>query len=165
MQDIDVHGRFEKLVVTLLVMRAFSNFLGALRACAYFRDPTAVSRIIEELDTARMDAPLIIAVNGVAAGTGFGLSVAGDLMVASDSAFFTMACKRAGPSSNGSSSYYLPGLIGLGKTRELRLTHRTLPANEALQWGLINYMLPGSAVMEKANDVAAFVGKRQPRLK
>ena len=43
-QDIDVHGRFEKLVVTLLVMRAFSNFPGALRACAYFRDPTAVSR-------------------------------------------------------------------------------------------------------------------------
>ena len=46
MKKLDVHGRFEKLVVTLLVMRAFSNFPGALRACAYFRDPTAVSRII-----------------------------------------------------------------------------------------------------------------------
>ena len=45
-QDIDVHGRFEKLVVTLLVMRAFSNFPGALRACADFRDPTDLSRII-----------------------------------------------------------------------------------------------------------------------
>jgi hypothetical protein len=44
-QDIDVHGRFEKLVVTLLVMRAFSNFPGALRACAYFRHPTAVFRL------------------------------------------------------------------------------------------------------------------------
>jgi hypothetical protein len=44
-QDIDVHGRFEKLVVTLLVMRAFSNFPGALRGCAYFRHSTAVSRI------------------------------------------------------------------------------------------------------------------------
>ena len=44
MKKLDVHGRFEKLVVTLLVMRAFSNFPGALRACAYFRDPTAVSR-------------------------------------------------------------------------------------------------------------------------
>ena len=43
---IDVHKRFEKLVVTLLVMRVFSNFPGAVRACAYFRDPTAVSRII-----------------------------------------------------------------------------------------------------------------------
>jgi hypothetical protein len=43
-QDIDVHGKFGKLVVTLLVMRGFSNFPGASRACAYFRDPTAVFR-------------------------------------------------------------------------------------------------------------------------
>ena len=42
--DIDVHGEYEKLVVTLLVMRGFSDFPGASRACAYFRDPTAVSR-------------------------------------------------------------------------------------------------------------------------
>ena len=45
-QDIDVHGEYEKLVVTLLVMRGFSDFPGASRACAYFRDPTAVSRIV-----------------------------------------------------------------------------------------------------------------------
>jgi hypothetical protein len=44
-QVIDVHGRFEKLVVTLLVMRAFSNFPGALRACGYFRHPIAVFRL------------------------------------------------------------------------------------------------------------------------
>jgi hypothetical protein len=48
-QDIDVHGGFEKLVVTLLVMRAFSNFPGALRGCAYFRHSTAVSRIIARM--------------------------------------------------------------------------------------------------------------------
>jgi hypothetical protein len=45
-QDIGVHGKFEKRVVTLLVMSAFSNFPGAPRACADFRDPTAVSRIM-----------------------------------------------------------------------------------------------------------------------
>ena len=45
-RDIDVHGEYEKLVVTLLVMRGFSDFPGASRACAYFRDPTAVSRIV-----------------------------------------------------------------------------------------------------------------------
>jgi hypothetical protein len=44
-QDIDVHGEFEKRVVTLLVKSAFSNFPGASRACADFRDPTAVSRL------------------------------------------------------------------------------------------------------------------------
>jgi hypothetical protein len=44
-QDIDVHGEFEKRVVTLLVMSDFSNSPGASRACADFRDPTAVSRL------------------------------------------------------------------------------------------------------------------------
>ena len=44
MQHIDVHREFEKLVVTLLVMSAFSNSLGASRGCADFRDSTAVSR-------------------------------------------------------------------------------------------------------------------------
>ena len=46
-QDIDVHGGFEKRVVTLLVMSVFSNFSGASRACADFRDPTAFSRLNE----------------------------------------------------------------------------------------------------------------------
>ena len=48
-QDIDVHGEFEKPVGTLLVLSGFSNFSGASRACAYFRDPTAFFRIIETL--------------------------------------------------------------------------------------------------------------------
>jgi hypothetical protein len=52
-QDIDVHERFEKLVVTLLVMRAFSNFPGALRACGYFRHPTAVFRFMSPLFATR----------------------------------------------------------------------------------------------------------------
>ena len=48
-QALDVPGEFEKFVVTLLVMRSFSNFSGASRACADFRDPTAVSRIMRGL--------------------------------------------------------------------------------------------------------------------
>ncbi len=45
MQDIEVHREFEKCVVTLLVMSILSNFLGASRACADFRDPTEESRL------------------------------------------------------------------------------------------------------------------------
>ena len=44
-QHIDMHRLLEKLMVTLLVMRVFSNYLGALRGCADFRNPIAVSRI------------------------------------------------------------------------------------------------------------------------
>jgi hypothetical protein len=47
-QDIGVHSEIKKFVVTLLVMRSFLILLGALRACADFRDPTAFSRIMGE---------------------------------------------------------------------------------------------------------------------
>ncbi len=103
---------------------------------------------------ARMDAPLIVAVNGIAAGAGFSLSVTGDLVVASETASFTMAYTKAGLSPDGSSSFYLPRLIGLRKTQELMLTNRTLSADAALQWGLINYVVPQAEVIEKANELA-----------
>lgn len=103
---------------------------------------------------ARMDAPLIVAVNGVAAGAGFSMAVTGDLVIASESASFTMAYTRAGLSPDGGSSYYLPRLIGLRKTQELMLTNRTLSADEALQWGLINFVVPASALIAKTNELA-----------
>lgn len=86
---------------------------------------------------ARMDAVLITAVNGVAAGAGFSLAVTGDLVLVSDTASFTMAYTAAGLSPDGSSSFYLPRLIGVRKTQELMLTNRKLDAAEALQWGLV----------------------------
>jgi len=83
---------------------------------------------------ARMDAVLITAVNGVAAGAGFSLAVIGDLVLAAESASFTMAYTKAGLSPDGSSSYYLPRLVGVRRTQELMLTNRRLSAPEALQW-------------------------------
>ena len=84
---------------------------------------------------ARMDAVLITAVNGVAAGAGFSLAVTGDLVLAATTAKFTMAYTKAGLSPDGSASYYLPRLVGVRRTQELMLTNRTLTADEALAWG------------------------------
>src|ERR1700758_405205 len=86
---------------------------------------------------ARMGAVLITVVNGVAAGAGFSLAVTGDLVLAADTASFTMAYTAAGLSPDGSSSYYLPRLIGVRKTQELMLTNRKLSASDAMQWGLV----------------------------
>ena len=77
---------------------------------------------------ARMDAVLITAVNGTAAGAGFSIAVTGDIVLAAESASFTMAYTRVGLSPDGSSSYFLPRLIGITKTKELMLTNRTLSA-------------------------------------
>ena len=103
---------------------------------------------------ARMDAVLIVAVNGVAAGAGFSLAVTGDLVLAAESASFTMAYSRAGLSPDGSSSYYLPRLIGITRTKELMLTNRTLPAQEALQWGLVTEVVADAELADRTDQLA-----------
>ncbi|CAN5752993.1 enoyl-CoA hydratase-related protein [soil metagenome] len=103
---------------------------------------------------ARMDAVLITAVNGVAAGAGFSLAISGDLVLAASSASFTMAYTKAGLSPDGSSSYYLPRLIGIRRTQELMLTNRTLSADEALQWGVVNEVVDGAELMARADALA-----------
>lgn len=103
---------------------------------------------------ARMDAVLITAVNGVAAGAGLSIAVAGDLALAADAASFTMAYTRAGLSPDGSSSYYLPRLVGARRAAELMLTNRTLSAAEALEWGLINEVVPAADLATRAAELA-----------
>lgn len=112
---------------------------------------------------ARMPAPLICAVNGVAAGAGMSMAIFADLVVASDNATFTMAYTRAGLSPDGSASYFLPRIIGLRRTQELMLTNRTLSAQEALDWGLINVVTSKNELMAQAEHLAAKValGPRQ----
>jgi 2-(1,2-epoxy-1,2-dihydrophenyl)acetyl-CoA isomerase len=104
---------------------------------------------------ARMDAVLITAVNGVAAGAGFSLAMIGDLVLASESASFTMAYTKAGLSPDGSASYYLPRLIGVRRTKELMLTNRRLSADEALQWGLITEVVGDGDLVARTDALAA----------
>ena len=103
---------------------------------------------------ARMDAVLITAVNGVAAGAGFSLAVTGDLVLAAESASFTMAYTRAGLTPDGSSSYFLPRLIGITKTKELMLTNRTLSSQDASQWGLVTEVVPDDALVARTDELA-----------
>ena len=103
---------------------------------------------------AHMDAVLITAVNGVAAGAGFSIAVTGDLVLAAESASFTMAYTSAGLSPDGSASYYLPRLIGIRKTQELMLTNRTLSAEDASEWGLVTEVVADAELADRANQLA-----------
>ena len=96
----------------------------------------AVSRLC------RTDKPVITAVNGVVAGGGMGLALCGDLVVAAESARFTMAYSKIGAPPDGGSSYFLPRLVGLRRAAELYFTNRVLSAREALEWGLITRVVP-----------------------
>jgi len=109
----------------------------------------AVSRMI------RMDPPVIAAVNGTAAGAGMSLVCACDIVIAAESARFTMAYTRIGLTPDGSSSYFLPRLVGLKRALELTLTNRMLSAKEALEWGIVTQVVPDAELMERVNALAA----------
>jgi len=112
----------------------------------------AVSRLV------RAPKPVITAVNGVAAGGGFALALAGDLVVAAESARFTMAYSRIGATPDGSSTYWLPRLVGVRRAVELFYTNRVLTAQEALAWGVVSRVVPdaelGEAVRRQAAELA-----------
>jgi 2-(1,2-epoxy-1,2-dihydrophenyl)acetyl-CoA isomerase len=126
-----------------------------------------VGILIKELTTylhgsvsrfARTAKPVVMAVNGVAAGGGMSLALAGDLVVAAESAKFTMAYSRIAASPDGSSSYFLPRMIGLRRSLELHYTNRALSAREAMDWGLVNRVHPDAefpaAVAALAKELA-----------
>lgn len=98
----------------------------------------AISRL------ARSPKPVLMAVNGVAAGAGMSLAIAGDMVLATESARFTLAYSRIGAAPDGSSTYFLPRLVGYSRAMELYLTNRTLSAREAMEWGLVNRVVADS---------------------
>lgn len=103
---------------------------------------------------ARMDAPVVAAIQGVAAGGGLSLALLGDLVYGGESAKFTMAYTAAGLSPDGGSTFLLPRLIGLRRAQELTLTNRRLTAEEAKAWGLITSVLPDDTLFETAEKQA-----------
>lgn len=103
---------------------------------------------------ARMDAPVIAAVNGVAAGGGFSLAIGCDLIYASNTASFVSAYTAAGLSPDGSSSYFLGRAIGDRRAMELFLTNRKLSAEEALDWGLINAVVASDELLTTVTKLA-----------
>jgi 2-(1,2-epoxy-1,2-dihydrophenyl)acetyl-CoA isomerase len=104
---------------------------------------------------ARMRAPLVVAVNGNAGGGGMSLALAGDIVMAAESARFTMAYTRVGLTPDGSSTYTLPRLVGLRRAIELMLTNRTLSAREAEQMGLITRVVPDADLRNQAEGLVA----------
>lgn len=108
----------------------------------------AVSRLC------RSEKPVIMAVNGVAAGGGLSFALSGDLVIAAESARFTLAYSKIAATPDGSSSYFLPRLIGLRRAMELYFTNRVLSAREALEWGLVTRTVPDAEFKASVDALA-----------
>ncbi|MGE5335158.1 MAG: enoyl-CoA hydratase/isomerase family protein, partial [Nitrososphaerota archaeon] len=104
---------------------------------------------------ARMNAPVIAAVEGSAAGGGMSLALACDLVVAAESARFTAAYTRIGLCPDGSMTYTLSRLVGMRRALELTLTNRVLIAREALDWGMITAVAPDGEALRQADALAS----------
>lgn len=102
----------------------------------------------------RMDAPVVAAVHGFAAGAGLSLACASDLVVAGESTRFTMAYTRAGLTPDGSSTHFLPRVVGLHRALDLALTNRVLSAREAMEWGIVSRVVPDADVRAQAEAIA-----------
>ena len=122
-----------------------------------------IGMLVKELTTylhgavsklARSDKPVIMAVNGVAAGGGLSFALSGDLVFAAESARFTMAYSKIAATPDGSASYFLPRLIGLRRAMELYFTNRVLSAREALEWGLVTRVVPDAELASAAQALA-----------
>jgi 2-(1,2-epoxy-1,2-dihydrophenyl)acetyl-CoA isomerase len=103
----------------------------------------------------RMDAPVIAAVNGTAAGAGLSMVCSCDLVLAAESAKFTVAYTRIGLTPDGSSTYFLPRIVGLKRALELTLTNRLFSAQEAQEWGIVIKVVPDANLQAEADGLAA----------
>jgi 2-(1,2-epoxy-1,2-dihydrophenyl)acetyl-CoA isomerase len=101
-----------------------------------------------------MSKPVVMAVNGAAAGAGFSLSLAGDLVLATDNARFTVAYTAIGLAPYGSSTFTLPRLVGPKRAFELMCTNRPLSADEAKALGLVNQVFPKAEFIRRAREFA-----------
>ncbi len=100
------------------------------------------------------EIPIVTAINGIAAGVGMSLALSGDMRIAAKSASFLQAFARIGLVPDGGSSWVLPRLIGMARAMELMLMAELLPAETALEWGLINRCVDDAELMPVAMDIA-----------
>jgi 2-(1,2-epoxy-1,2-dihydrophenyl)acetyl-CoA isomerase len=131
---------------------------GGLDVGAVLRDHYAPAiRVIRS-----MDQPVIAAVNGVAAGAGFSLALACDMRIAGESATFVQAFVRIGLIPDMGSTYFLPRLIGPARAAELTMLGETVAAARALQFGIVNRVVPDADLMSVTNEIATRLA-RGPR--
>ncbi|MVO17233.1 2-(1,2-epoxy-1,2-dihydrophenyl)acetyl-CoA isomerase PaaG [Parasedimentitalea huanghaiensis] len=101
-----------------------------------------------------LEFPVICAVNGVAAGAGANLALACDLVLASESAKFIQSFSKVGLIPDTGGSWHLPHLLGEARAKGLALTGEPLPAQKAVDWGLIWNAYPDANLMAQARALA-----------
>jgi 2-(1,2-epoxy-1,2-dihydrophenyl)acetyl-CoA isomerase len=101
-----------------------------------------------------IEKPVIAAINGAAAGAGWGIALACDIRYASETAKFRLAFIGIGLAPDSGTSFFLPRMIGLGKALELAYTNDLIDAHVALSLGLVNTVVPPDQLMPVTLELA-----------
>ena len=110
-----------------------------------------------------MPKPVVAAVNGPAAGSGCSLALACDLVVAAESAFFLLAFVNIGLVPDGGVTLTVPARAGFARAAEMALLGERVPATKALEWGLINRVVPDADFDTSATLLLAHLAKGPTR--
>lgn len=95
-------------------------------------------------DMREIEKPVITAINGVAAGAGMSIALAGDIRLASDQASFIQAFVKIGLIPDSGSTWMLPRLVGAARALEMMITGDRVSAHDAYAWGMINHVYPAA---------------------
>ncbi len=95
--------------------------------------------------------PVVAAVNGPAVGIGCSLALACDLVMAAESAYFGLAFVNIGLMPDGGSTAFVPPSVGKARAFQMALLGERVPAPQALEWGLVNWVHPDERLMDEAN--------------
>lgn len=98
--------------------------------------------------------PVVVGVNGVVAGGGLGLALAGDVVLVSDEARFEYAYPAIGLSGDGGATWLLPRLVGWRTAQSLMLRDESVPAGEAVELGLATEVVPAAALSDRITETA-----------
>jgi 2-(1,2-epoxy-1,2-dihydrophenyl)acetyl-CoA isomerase len=107
----------------------------------------------------QMRKPVVTGVNGIAAGGGLSIALAGDIILASDAARFTVAYTAIGAVTDGGLSFNLPRMVGPKIAFELTCSNRTLSAQEAKEMHLVSNIFPHDEFAERAKAYVAHLAK------
>ncbi|MDR5653730.1 enoyl-CoA hydratase-related protein [Ruixingdingia sedimenti] len=148
----------------LVLTGAGRAFMAGGDVASFAADPaqteTVMHAILDAMNPAvlalrDLPAPILAAPHGVAAGAGFSLVLAADIVIAQAGTKFLMAYDRIGTVPDCGGSWFLPRKVGMGRAAEMMVLSHTLTAEQAQDWGIVNRIAPADGFAAAVDALAA----------
>ncbi|GAE33383.1 enoyl-CoA hydratase/isomerase family protein [Halalkalibacter akibai] len=155
-----------KVIVIRGAGRAFSaggdvKTMGEANPSQVYDHIGQLNGLIEQMR--QLEKPIIAAVHGFAAGAGFNLALACDLIVAAEDTSFILSFAQVGLVSDGGGHFFIPRALTPYQAKELLFTAKPLDVKKAEQWGLVNHVFPLNEMEERTKVFAMSIGQQPTR--